>query len=217
MKKYLFSALFSLVFISISNAQVSDYRIGITVGPSISYVRTSSDGNSSEIDRDGSQLKFLLGAFVDIPFKENYYFHGGLNYATRTTKITLADGSVMAGQASSNRYDHEYLQLPLLLKLYTNEVMLDTRVFFNFGVIPEIRLNTTVENANVTFIDEFQSVDLSGNFGGGIERAVGVHTNLFVALNLNIGFINQVKSKNDLYDDFTVKNNMFALQLGIKF
>lgn len=217
MKKYLISSLFTLLLISISNAQVSDYRIGITVGPSISYVRTSTDGSYSKVNRDGSQLKFLIGAFIDIPFKENYFFHSGLNYATRATKITLLDGSVMAGQASTNRYNHEYLQLPLLLKLYTNEVLLDTRVFFNFGIIPEIRLNTTAENTNILLIDEFQSVDLSGNFGGGIERAVGVHTNLFVALNFNIGIINQVKSKNDLYDDFTVKNNMFSLQFGIKF
>ncbi|HEY9116176.1 MAG TPA: outer membrane beta-barrel protein, partial [Roseivirga sp.] len=177
MKKYLFSALFSIVFLSYSNAQISDYRIGITVGPSISYVRTSTDGNSTQIERDGSQLKFLLGAFVDIPFKENYNFHTGINYATRSTKITLTDPSVMAGQASSESYDHEYLQLPLLLKLYTNEVLLDTRVFFNFGIIPEIRLNTSVKEAGIMSISEFQSLDLSGNFGGGIERAIGVNTN----------------------------------------
>ncbi|WP_420388544.1 outer membrane beta-barrel protein [Roseivirga sp.] len=217
MKKHLFSALIAFFFINTAKAQVGDYRIGITLGPTVSYNRSPSDGNSTSVEKDGSAVKFLLGAFVDVPFKENYYFHGGINYSTKVTKITVTDPAVMGGQAVSERYDHEYLQLPLLVKLYTNEVLLDTRLFFNFGVIPEIRLNTSAEDAGVRFISKFQSVDLAGNFGGGIERAIGVNTNVFAALNFNVGFLNQVSEQNPIYDDIKVKNNMFALELGIKF
>lgn len=217
MKKLLFSALFALFFIGTAQAQIGDYRIGIKAGPTISFVRTNTDGNSTSIERDGSQVKFLLGAFVDVPFKDNYYFHGGVNFAGRSTKIILDDPAYFSGTPTSANYEHEYLQLPALLKLYTNEVMLDTKLFFNFGVIPEIRLNTTNKMEAVNPITEFQNFDVSGNFGGGIERAIGVNTNVFAALNYNIGFLNQVKEQTNALDDLKVKNNLIAIEFGIKF
>lgn len=217
MKKLLFSALFALFFIGTAQAQIGDYRIGIKVGPTISYVRTDTDGNSTTIERDGSQVKFLLGAFVDMAFKDNYHFHGGVNFAGRSTKIILDDPAFFGGAPTSASYDHEYLQLPALLKLYTNEVMLDTKLFFNFGVIPEIRLNTTNKTEGVNPITEFQNFDVSGNFGGGIERAIGVNTNVFASLNYNIGFLNQVKEQTNAVDDLKIKNNLIAIEFGIKF
>jgi len=217
MKKLLLSAIFALFLISTSQAQVGDYRIGITVGPTISYVRTSTDGNSTSVERDGSQVKFLLGAFVDVPFKDNYYFHMGINYAGRSTKIILDDPAFFGGTPTSASYDHEYLQVPALLKLYTNEIMLDTKLFFNFGIIPEIRLNTTNKVDGINPITQFQSFDISGNFGGGIERAIGVNTNVFAALNYNIGFLNQVKEQTNALDDLKIKNNLIAIEFGIKF
>lgn len=211
MRKYIIPALLVLFLTEFASGQ--DYRIGIKVAPTLSNVRTSAADGSS-LERDGSAVKFLLGAFVDIPFKENYYFHGGLNFASKVTKITASNGPVSTRQ---EEYDHEYLQIPLLLKLYTNEVMLDTKLFFNFGMVPEIRLNTANEESDNLLITEFSDFDLAGNFGGGVERGIGVNTRVFIGLNYNIGFLNVVKSQSDAYSDFTIKNNLFALEFGIKF
>ncbi len=179
MRKYVISALIVL-FIS-GMCQAQDYKIGIKVAPTLSNVRTSTSGNAS-IERDGSALKFLLGAFVDIPFKENYFFSGGVNYASKASQFT----ATTFGNTITEEYDHEYLQVPILLKLYTNEVLLDTKLFFNFGLIPEVRLNsalnsTTSPNSNLIF--EWNDLDLAGNFGGGVERGIGVNTRVIAALN----------------------------------
>lgn len=216
MKKYIFSAIFLMVLGQLVIAQ-EDYRIGIRVGPSLSLSRTSTDGNSTSINREGSSLKFLLGAFVEIPFKENYHFQGGVNFASKVTGIRLVDLTVLGGAPVDKSYDHEYLQIPLLLKLYTNEVLLDTKVFFNFGLVPEIRLNTDFDNTGVIAITEFRGLDISGNFGGGLERSIGVNTRVYAGLNYYIGFLDQVKTQNSLYDDFQVKSNLFSLEFGIKF
>lgn len=216
MKKYIFSAIIMVVLGHFASAQ-QDYRIGIKVGPTLSLSRTASDGNSTAISRSGSSLRFLIGAFVDIPFKENYHFHSGINFASKTTGITLEDSGVAGGGPIGQEYDHEYLQIPLLLKLYTNEVILDTKVFFNFGVMPEIRLNTDFENTGIAGITEFRSFDLAGNFGGGLERSIGVNTRVYAGLNYYIGFLNQVKTQNPIYDEFKVKSNLFSLEFGIKF
>ncbi|MFT7148914.1 MAG: hypothetical protein ACI82Q_000768 [Nonlabens sp.] len=216
MKKYLFSVIILIVLSQFATAQ-EDYRIGIKVGPSYSLSRTSSDGNSTDIGRDGTAVKFLIGAFIDLPFKENYHLHTGINFASKATRISITDPAVLAGQKISERYDHEYLQLPVLLKLYTNEVILDTKVFFNFGIVPEIRLNTNNETPGNNFVSEFRALDLSGNFGGGLERSIGVNTRVYAGINYYIGFLDQVKSQNPIYDDFKVKSNLFSLEFGIKF
>lgn len=215
MKKYIFSTLLLVVLGQFTQAQ--DYKIGIRLAPTLSLSRTASDGNSTAIARSGSSVKFLIGAFIDIPFKENYHFQGGVNFASKITGISLEDPRIFGGGPVGERYDHEYLQVPLLLKLYTNEVMLDTRVFFNFGVVPEIRLNTDNNDIAAPSIAEFRNVDLAGNFGGGVERSIGVNTRVYAGLNYFIGFLDQVKSQNPVYDDFTVKSNLFSLEFGIKF
>lgn len=215
MKKYIFSAIIMVVLGQIINAQ--DYRIGIKVGPSFSLSRTSTDGSNTDIQRDGTAVKFLIGAFVDLPFKDNYHLHTGINFASKATRLTITDPGVLAGQTVSERYDHEYLQIPILLKLYTNEVILDTKVFFNFGIVPEVRLNTDNETTTVGFVNEFRGLDLSGNFGGGLERSIGVNTRVYAGLNYYIGFLNQIKSQNTIYEPFKVKSNLFSLEFGIKF
>ena len=213
MRKYVISALFVLFISGMSQAQ--DYKIGIKVAPTLSNVRTSAEG-STDVTRDGSAVKFLLGAFVDIQFKENYYFSGGINFASKVSKF---NATTLGGNVTEE-YDHEYLQIPLLLKLYTNEILLDTKLFFNFGLVPELRLNTAFQSEGSTrnpIIEEWSNFDLAGNFGGGIERGIGVNTRIFAALNYNIGFLNQVQSHARAFEGIVLKSNLFSLDFGIKF
>ncbi len=215
MRKYIGLVILFASFYSFGQTQ--DYKIGIRIGPSFSNVRTSTEGTSTSVSRDGTSVKFLLGAFVDIPFKENYYFHGGVNFASKASKIEASDPLFGAGTPFNEEYDHEYIQVPLLLKLYTNEVVLDTRLFFNFGLIPELRLNSSSEEPTNLLITEFSNFDLAGNFGGGVERSIGVNTRIFGALNYNIGFLNQVKTQNTAFDEFVLKSNLISIEFGVKF
>ncbi|MFT6873064.1 MAG: hypothetical protein ACJAVN_002079, partial [Roseivirga sp.] len=66
-------------------------------------------------------------------------------------------------------------------------------------------------------VSEFRALDLSGNFGGGLERSIGVNTRVYAGINYYIGFLDQVKTQNPIYDDFKVKSNLFSLEFGIKF
>ena len=211
MRKYVISALFVLFLGGYALGQ--DYQIGIKVAPTLSNSRTSAESSGTSLQRDGSAVKFLLGAFVDIPFKANYYFSGGVNFASKVTKLTLNTQTTSLAE----EYDHEFLQIPLLLKLYTNEVTLDTKVFFNFGVVPEIRLNSSTESDTGLIINDFQDFDLAGNFGAGVERGIGVNTRVFAALNYNIGFINMVATQVSTFGDIAVKSNLFTLEFVIKF
>ena len=214
MRKYAIIAAL-LTFISIVGYG-QDYKIGIKIGPTLSNVRTATEGQNSEIRRDGTAVKFLLGAFVDIAFKENYFFQTGLNFASKSTNIRFTDNRIQAAPYQEE-YKHEYLQLPLLLKFYTNEVVLDTRLYFNFGLVPEILLTSDDKTSGNVIISEFQPVDLSGNFGGGVEKSIGVNTRVFVGLAYNIGFLNTVKTQSNAFDEIKLKSNLVSLEFGIKF
>lgn len=214
MRKTILAIIFCACLIGQLNAQ--NYKIGVKIGPSFSMTRTGTDGPDTSIDGDGAAVQLLLGAFVDIGFKENYFFHTGINYATKETRLTVNHPGVGGGEVSE-RYAHDYLQLPMLLKLYTNEIVLDTKIYFNFGIIPEIRLSTSNEGVSTVLIEDFKSFDLAGNLGGGVEKSLGPNTRLFGGLNFNLGFLNMIKNQSDLVDPITVKSNLLALEIGIKF
>jgi len=200
-----------------SFAQDQNYQIGIKIGPTYSNVRTKTEGTSTSIKRDGASVNFLVGAFVDIPFRENYFFHTGLNYVAKGTKITVSDNTYLGGTPFNEEYDHESIQIPLLLKLYTNEILLDTKLFFNFGLVPEILLTSANGAPSNIVVEEFNTFDLSGNFGGGMEYAIGVNTRLFASLNYYLGFLNQVKNQSMAFDEFSLKSNILSLEFGLKF
>lgn len=214
MRKSFLAVVFSIFLIGQLSAQ--DYKMGIKVGPSFSMTRTGTEGPDTSLGRDGTSVRILLGAFVDIGFKENYFFSTGVNYATKNTQIVANHPGVGGGEVKE-KYAHEYLQIPLLIKLYTNEVVLDTKIYFNFGLVPEIRLSTSNENVDVVLIENFKSFDLAGNLGGGLEKSLGPNTRLFGGLNFNLGFLNMIKDQSDLIDPITVKSNLLALEFGIKF
>ena len=215
MRKTTFAALLTVLFLGQMHAQ--DYQIGIKVGPTISFARTGTEGTNTSIDRDGTSARVLFGAFVDMAFKENYFFQTGLNYATKKTNIKFSDPGLIGGNQIRESYAHEYLQLPLLLKLFTNELTLDTKFYFNFGLIPEVRLSTSNEEVDIVAINEWQNFDLAGNLGTGVERNIGPHTKVFIGLNYNVGFLNMVNEQNSNLDEFTVKSNLLALEVGVKF
>lgn len=215
MRKFtLAAALLSLISIT---AVAQNYNIGIKLGPTLTYSKPSTDGSSTNYDDDGSSVQFLIGAFVDYEFKENYFFSAGINYASKDFGLTARSTNSIANVIGSASFSQEFLQVPALLKLYTNEVILDTKIYFNFGVVPEVRLSNSPKSDNSDMVREFRSFDVAGNFGGGLERNIGVNTRVYAGLFFNLGFINQVKIQNETYDELTLKNRLFALELGIKF
>lgn len=214
MRKSILAVVFSIFLFGQLKAQ--DYKIGIKVSPTFSMTRTGTQGANTSIDGDGTAVKFMLGAFIDIGFKENYYFHTGINYATKETRISASLQNT-GSNPITEQYAHEYLQLPVLLKLYTNEIVLDTRIYFNFGLIPELRLSTSNEEVSTVIVENFKGFDLAGNVGAGLERSLGPNTRLFGGLNFNLGFLNMVKDQNAQFEDITIKSNLLAVEVGIKF
>src|SRR5690606_40223679 len=122
MKKYLV-ILTILVSISYAEAQT---ELGLKISPLLSVNRATDDEESLNVSADGVGFRMSLGPIVDIYLKENYYVSTGLFYTPKRAGIVVND----AGISYKEEHKLQYLQLLALLKLYTNELALDKRLYF---------------------------------------------------------------------------------------
>ncbi len=210
MKRFIF--LLVILFGSID--AFTQVKIGLQLSPSISSNRIESQSDQFSIKNDGSKLKFKFGIVADFPLADNYYFSTGLLYTTKRVGVTAVE--TLSGTSISEEYDLQYLQIPLTMKLYTNEIVLDTRLFFNLGANAEIAISEKFNKDNV-IIEDFKLFDTSLVLGAGVERKMGANTAVYVAIMYNRGLINPISTSMDIDEKILLKNDMIGLDLGIKF
>ena len=109
----------------------------------------------------------------------------------------------------------QYLQIPATLKAFTNELALDTRLYFQFGVLPEIKIHEE-DTDDTTPITKFRTFDFAVLAGFGLEYRLGVSSTIFGGISYTRGLVNAAA---DTYEgrDFVLKNDLVSLDLGIKF
>ena len=112
--------LFFLILTSVGFAQL---KIGIKFSPGITPVRTSVTSDNIQVNEERSPLRMMAGLVVDYGNSDNYEFRSGINFIAKRYKYDLVFGA--PGVNYSDEINMQYIQVPLTLKLNTNEVMLD--------------------------------------------------------------------------------------------
>jgi hypothetical protein len=232
MKKLIFSALFLMSAFSAS----AQTEIGLQLSPSLAgnrVIATDVYGFKSE----GVQPRYGIGLVVDKFFSENYAFSTGLFYRTKGGKISYRTERIKYEPTTAydpritDKFNIQYLEVPITLKLYTNEVALDTRLYFQLGTSVNTRISATVngekvEPSNNAFSGRrttrrFNIVELDALVGGGLEMQLGENTKIFGGVSYHRGLTDADNyfEKDEIFGDkdIAVKNGAFALDLGIKF
>jgi len=210
MKKYILIIFFILFYIN----AYPQYKLGLAVQPGILVNRVYSDPDTLNFSNDGSKLKFWLGLYVDIEIKENYYFTTGLYWAPKRIGLILEN----ATDKQNLNIKLQYLQIPLLLKLLTDEIALDKRIYFNLGPTIEFKLEESFDNNKSTFyIDKINFWDISLHFGAGMDIKIGRNTIISGGLSYYRGMANVIKTDDALSSNLRIKNDFYAINLGIKF
>lgn len=206
---------------SFSHAQL---QLGLKFSPQISAGRTLLTDDALDFEADDSGFKFGLGLIVDYGFAENYFFSSGINFMPKRVAflITNEDGTALpVGVNPFEDYNVQYLQLPLSLKLFTNEVQPDMKIFFQVGAAPEVKIYDQPVNEEYNLINEFQFIDVAALLAVGLEYKVGLNTILFGGFSYQRGLINQIRSINSgglsFQEDPAYRNTIVSLDLGIKF
>ncbi|WP_017731047.1 porin family protein [Nafulsella turpanensis] len=209
MRKLLF-LLFTLLALQTAHAQS---KVGIKFSPTLSTNRINDVSNGVSYSSNGVGGRFIFGPVVDLFITENYYFSTGLLYVPKRVGITITEpGSPTIEEA----YRLQYLQIPATLKLFTNELALDTRVYFQLGGLFELKISDKPSEETYVNVEGFRLFDLGVHLGTGVEYRVGYNTLLFGGLYYNRGLINVV-TKTIGNADINIKNDLLGLELGVKF
>lgn len=206
MKKLLFSALL-LISVSIAEAQV---RFGFKAAPNISFNRIDAEADNTDFDTDGVGLRFQLGPIFDFEFKENHYFSTGLIFTSKRSAFSVESGSA----TYKENYSPQYLQVPVTLKLFTEEIGLDKKIYFQFGGTVDFMTNNEGKDENI--VQSFRFIDLNSLLAIGLEYGIGINTKLFGGLVYQRGLLNVI-NKNVYGDNFNLRNDFVGLEIGVIF
>lgn len=226
--------ILTLAALTAAPAAFAQVEIGLKVSPSISYLRTSSPSGTS-FQSESSKLSFGGGIFMDYFFGQNYAFNTGLfltgkggtiSYLDRNPNPVSSAGSVRKEQ----KIAMQYLELPLTIKLFTNEVAPDTRVYFQVGGSLAVPVQARI-NGEKNYIDTSNGnnetsagshvFDIDANLIGavGAEYQLGQSTKFLAGISYHHGLVDLDRyfEKDRGFSDVSIKNSVFSLDLGLKF
>lgn len=199
-----------------STPRFKKITLGLIVGPSFSFLGLAD----KDAQKEGSRMSLEYGVVADFYFAERYALSTGI--------IALPGG----GAYSFNTTDTvpinvercvkmRYVQIPLTLKLKTNEFGKFTP-FGLVGVSPSFAVSrrwdgkvgaTEVENEKAN--DFTNPFNFSLTAGVGTEYAVAESTRLFAGLVYNHGFMNILDDIEPVKD--RASSSSFSIRLGVYF
>ncbi|WP_210461988.1 porin family protein [Rufibacter roseolus] len=218
--------LAALLFLSQeASAQI---EIGVKVAPSVTSTRTIAK-DQYNFKNEGAGVGFGMGVIADYFFGANYAFSTGLLYNVKGGEVSYdyrqMNGTAETRITGSDDINLQYLEIPVSLKLFTNEVATDTRLYFQAGTSLNTMLAAKVNDKKVDtegdkYTKRFNTFEIGAVLGAGAEWQLGESTKLFGGLSYHRGLT-------DVDDDYyagtfsdnkvELKNSSFALDFGIKF
>jgi hypothetical protein len=221
----------TLAALAVAPAAFAQVEIGLKVSPSISYLRTSSPSGTS-FQSESSKLSFGGGIFMDYFFGQNYAFNTGLFLTGKGGTISYLEGNSSSTGSTrvEQKFTMQYLELPLTIKLFTNEVAPDTRVYFQVGGSLAVPVQTRI-NGDKYYTDPYNNngqtkagshvFDIDANLIGavGAEYQLGQSTKLLAGISYHHGLVDLDRyfEKTRGFSDVGIKNSVFSLDLGLKF
>ncbi len=228
------AVLFLLLGLSMSGfAQV---KLGLRVAPGVAINSVIGDDAFDSAEPNGTSVRFSAGPVADFFFADNYAFSTGLWYTVKRASFRMPGGLINPNNTSESFgnqtiYNLQMLQIPATIKLYTNEVAPDLRVYFQLGGTFDFKLAEKAKEEDNNFLavlseaqDErkaYKPVDVGLYLGAGAELVMGQHTAIFGGLNYNRGVVNSLGgidyNGSKINNDLKVRNQLLSLEVGIKF
>ncbi|GAA4493866.1 hypothetical protein GCM10023172_02990 [Hymenobacter ginsengisoli] len=224
----------TLAALAVAPAAFAQVEIGLKVSPSISYLRTSSTSATS-FQSESSKFSFGGGIFMDYFFGENYAFNTGLFLTGKGGTISYLDRnplsmSQLPGTRVEQKIAIQYLELPLTLKLFTNEVAPATRIYFQVGGSLAVPVQSRI-NGEKYYTDPYDNnnqtsasshvLPVDANLIGavGAEYQLGKSTKFLAGLSYHHGLVDfdRYFERTRNFSDVSIKNSVFSLDLGLKF
>jgi hypothetical protein len=241
MKKQIILLFISCSAIFVATAQETSSRsvkLGIKVAPTISYARIidKKTDDNVEYSRGGSVARLIVGPYVDFGLNDNVTFSTGLWYSPRAVVISAKSKDTLGNTTKQkSQYNLQYVMIPAYFKFYTNEITSGVKLYVTLGATLDVKIAEKKSgDDNIKFKENAQKenhalftfVDASILAGLGAEFKLKDITTLYAGISYNRGLVNTVNpfleydvngTKVKPYKYLSVKNNLFSLDLGLKF
>lgn len=213
------SLLALAAFVSlVSNVDAQDdksFRLGLQVAPNMGWLKSDEKGFES----DGSRVGFRFGLLGDFQLgsNANYFFSTGLFLnnigAKMKSSVTLADSAHTVVE-SKGEAKYQYVELPLTIKLKTNEIGYMTyfgQIGFDTGLRTSAKAK--VDDGDFEDIADYSNIiRVALAVGGGVEYNFSGNTSAILGLK----YSNAFTSVND-GDGANAKLNYFEVTIGALF
>ncbi|RTQ53485.1 PorT family protein [Hymenobacter gummosus] len=222
MKKALLAlALLTGGAVTTASAQV---EIGLKVSPSVSSLAATSPPVTS-FKKDGSLASIGGGLVVDYFFGQNYAFSTGLQLTSKGGSIRYVQDDQLGKPSDVQKVRLQYVEVPVTVKLFTNEVATDVKLYFQVGGVVSGLTGARIDGEKFYrgTQDKSRSHFLFADFGllggTGVEYQLGQSTKVFAGVSYHHGLLNidRYFDNSRSFDDVSIKNREIALDLGLKF
>lgn len=223
MKNFLVTAFFAAAA-STASAQV---EIGLKLSPSITSLRTEAPSGRG-FRTENSKLTIGGGLLVDYFFGQNYAFSTGLLLVGKGGTFSYFDPAT--NRREEQKLGLQYLQLPVSIKLFTNDITTDTKLYFQVGGSLNAAIAARINGSKFyrdpgrngeesKALNHVIKPDAAVLAGLGIERQLGQSTKVLAGVSYHRGLVNIERyfDKQRNFQDISLKNSEVALDLGIKF
>lgn len=199
--------------------------------PNLAWIKSDTKG----LESDGSLNRFSYGLITEFRIAENYAFATGIDISYRGGKlireVKSKKNDTTTTVVSEERKKLQYIELPLTLKLKTNEIG-HLRYYLQVGVAPGFNLrargdlktttqvsavgynppNSSLEIDDQDIGEDINNIIVSMVIGAGVEYNLSGTTNFFGGIVFNNGFTDISDFKDEKY-----VSNFIGLNLGILF
>jgi hypothetical protein len=234
MKRTLILVLLSQI---VSNVFAQGHvRFGFTTSPGITWLSP----DNQNIKNEGVRFSFTYGAIVDFIIDDNelYSITSGVQIAMDGGKLSGMPATNMAGQSSMLTAKVQYLELPVGLKLRSNETSKNMTFYGILGIVNGINIRSRAdyfyegiseseelikkEEKNVRLKDlpfypntirKVVPYQLSLQFEGGTEFRVAENTSIVGGLYFRNGFTNIIDDK----DKERIVGRNIGLRIAVMF
>lgn len=231
MKRIFIASLISYSFLTFAD-EAGKVSVGIKFSPSLSFSRVSpttfTDPNTTDkydYDSNSAKLRFGIGVVVDYMIGENFGASTGINFLLNGSGYLLKTNNLPQQTFS---YSNQYIQIPLLFKLQSGEIMDDMRIFLKVGptidYLVGARINgeksTQVGTNTVNTTKSINALHSSLVFSPGIELKWKAGIKFILGFTYSRGLTNVDKSDSNKLSSvtgFEMNNDFMAIDLGVMF
>jgi opacity protein-like surface antigen len=238
MKKLITTCCIVGAFASASQAQI---KLGLKLSPQITWVAPESKGITS----GGSKINASYGLMFDYYFTENYAFATEISVANYAGELIVKDskithgGSAAAYQDVNYIYRTQYVSIPLMVRMRTNEIGY-FRYYADFGLdlamlvraradisstsvdLTEVNVNTpdkkdeymieSNDNPSIKYNDDVAILRTAMVIGVGVQYKIFGNTLLVAGARYNKALNNFT-----VEDNWKAQMNAVSLNLGVLF